>query len=139
MYKFILTIVTCVVFADVTTGILIIPTGCLCYVYSYIVLICLLPHALLWHDFILVNIDQNQMNCAWLVAGKINWHGGKYNCIETPVTNWRLTKLLNFYSVLLWQQLVHITNNLAYSHFAHFSIIYRTTLNPNNVLPIITI
>ena len=41
--------------------------------------------------FILVNIDQDQnevcMTCKYYLAGKINQHGGKYNCIETPVTN----------------------------------------------------
>ena len=47
--------------------------------------------------FILVNIDKDQMNCPWLIniteQEKINQHGGKYNCIETPVTNWRLLLL----------------------------------------------
>ena len=38
--------------------------------------------------FILVNIDLDQMNCdcKYYLAGKINQHGGKHNCIETQPT-----------------------------------------------------
>ena len=41
-----------------------------------------------WHDmyFILVKIKRT-VTCKYYLAGKINQHGGKYNCIETPVTN----------------------------------------------------
>ena len=65
-------LVTSVVFTDVKIGILIyntlqvVPT-ILCYVYSYIVLICLLPCALLGHILYIsqyIHVDQDQMNCA---------------------------------------------------------------------------
>ena len=60
-----------VFFTDVKIGILIIYyrlyyNAMLC-IYSYIVLLCLLPYALLWHIvYISQYIDQDQMNCAWL-------------------------------------------------------------------------
>ena len=37
--------------------------------------------------FTLVNIDQMNCDCKYYLAGKINQHGGKHNCIETPATN----------------------------------------------------
>ena len=41
--------------------------------------------------FLLVNIyvdvDKLCMTGKYYLAGKINQHGGKYNCIKTPVAN----------------------------------------------------
>ena len=58
------------------------------YYYNY-----LSPYALLWHVLYISQYrswsNELCMTYKYYLARKINQHGGKYNCIETPVTNWR--------------------------------------------------